>query len=288
MPTPPPRLAMVRAARAPIAVIFRRGPSKLVEIIRWDFTEDSFERGQWFRGRIYEKRSDLSPDGQLLVYFASKFGRPTPEETESIYAWTAVSRAPWLTALALWPRNDCWAGGGLFTQDRTLSLNHKPTESAPHPDHPPTGLTVEPNPDAHGEDEPIYGARLTRDGWMLRREWNVEFLGVQGFRTHVPEERAKTGPETSGGISVVLERRMDSFRYRERFRIEGADREPELPPGPVDWVDWDRRGRLIALSGGRVWAAMVADGRVERFRELLDLRPDRFEEREPPAHARRW
>src|SRR5688572_25493249 len=70
---PPPRLALVRAAAAPVAVIFRRGPSKYVEVIRWDLERDVFVRGQWFRGRIYDRRSDLSPDGELLVYFAAKY-----------------------------------------------------------------------------------------------------------------------------------------------------------------------------------------------------------------------
>ena len=63
-PTPPPRLWVVRAKDAPIAVIFRRGPSKQVELILWNMHKDTFERGQWFKGRIYERRCDLSPDGK--------------------------------------------------------------------------------------------------------------------------------------------------------------------------------------------------------------------------------
>jgi hypothetical protein len=152
---PPPRLALLQARSAPVAVILRRGPSKRVEVIRWD----------------------LSADARYT------------------YAWTAVSRAPWLTALALWPKGDCWWGGGLFTSDRALWLNHRPDEA-----------------------------------------------------TH----------------------------------------EPELPPGPLDWLDWGPRGRLLALSGGRVWTSAVTDGRVERFRERLDLRNDRPEERDAPERARRW
>src|SRR5688572_9568297 len=107
-PTPPPRLALLFASHADVAVIFRRGPSKRVEVIRWDTARDTFERGQWFHGRIYERRSDLSPDGALLVYFASKFDRVTRSDRHYTNAWTAVSRPPWLTALALWPKGDCW------------------------------------------------------------------------------------------------------------------------------------------------------------------------------------
>ena len=287
-PVPPPRLAMLQAARALVAVIFRRGPSKEVEVIRWDTERDVFERGHWFRGRIYEKRSDLSPDGELLVYFATKYTPGTQDDAEYSHAWTAVSRAPWLTALALWPKGDAWWGGGLFTGTRSLWLNHRPDEATPHPKHRPKRLSVEANPGAHGENEPIYRRRLERDGWVLRQEWTTESLGVNGYRTIVPEQRVKVAPGGAESVRIVIERRLDRFSYRERFRIEGAENEPEMPPGPVDWVDWDARGRLLALAGGRVWVSSVAGRRVERFRELLDLRADEFEEREPPEVARRW
>ena len=62
-----------------------------------------------FKGRIYERRCDLSPDGQLLGYFAA-------DRLSGFGTWTAVSRPPFLTALALWPKGDAW-GGGAFFQD---------------------------------------------------------------------------------------------------------------------------------------------------------------------------
>jgi len=37
-----------------------------------------------------------------------------------------------------------------------------------------------------------------------------------------------------------------------------------------------------------VWAAAVVERQVQRFTELIDLRDDRPEEREPPASARAW
>jgi hypothetical protein len=260
-----------------------------VEVIRWDTARDTFQRGHWFHGRIYEKRSDLSPDGELLVYFASKFNRQTVGDREYTYAWTAVSRAPWLTALALWPKGDCWWGGGLFVAKRTLWLNHRPEEATPHPAHRPTGLRVEANPDAHGENDPIYRRRLERDGWILRQEWVTEWGGIgPGYRTVTPDVRVKTPPKGASPVAIVLTRRRDNLRYREHFSLEGAEPPPELPPGPLDWLDWDAAGRLVALSGGRVWAAKVEGTRVERFTELLDLRADQPEEREAPAGAQRW
>jgi hypothetical protein len=37
-----------------------------------------------------------------------------------------------------------------------------------------------------------------------------------------------------------------------------------------------------------VWAAEVAENRVGRFAELLELRGDKPEERTPPNHATKW
>ncbi|MDB4906272.1 MAG: hypothetical protein JWO05_1056 [Gemmatimonadetes bacterium] len=287
--TPPPRLALLQAREAPVAVIFRRGPSKLVEVIRWDTSRDEFLRGHWLRGRIYEKRSDLSPDGELLVCFISQFNAHSVADSDYTYAWTAVSKAPWLTALALWPKGDCWFGGGLFLTNRHLWLNHRPEQAVAHPAHPPRGLRVEPNPEARGENEPIYRRRLERDGWTLRQEWEWEFVAMpSGYRTVKPDLRVKRAPRADDGTAIVLARRIDGFRYSESFALEDAPGAVELPPGPVDWMDWDYRGRLIALASGRVWVAQPMTGDTIRFQELIDLRDDRFEEREPPASARVW
>jgi hypothetical protein len=66
----PPRLFVIFAERAHEAVIFRRGPSRWHHVIRWNTKDDTFFRGAWFKGRIYPEKCDLSPDGDLLLYFA--------------------------------------------------------------------------------------------------------------------------------------------------------------------------------------------------------------------------
>src|SRR5580704_3852137 len=133
------RLHMILARKAHTAVIFRRGPSKWVQLIKWDTDTDSFELGQWFHGRIYERRCDLSPDGSLLVYFAQKISARTMKDEEYTYSWTAISKPPYLTALALWPKGDCWHGGGLFEGPHDLFLNHRPEAAVPPPKHLPKG-----------------------------------------------------------------------------------------------------------------------------------------------------
>src|SRR6267378_2894539 len=114
------RLFVILARKADKAVIIRRGPTRWVHLSLWHTDTDRIEHGQWFHGRIYERRCDLSPDGLLFIYFAQKInGRIDPAYT---YAWTAVSKPPYFTALALWPKGDCWNGGGLFEKQKTVWL----------------------------------------------------------------------------------------------------------------------------------------------------------------------
>lgn len=272
---PPPRLALVRSARAPVAVIFRRGPSKDVEIVRWNFTDDHFERGDWFHGRLHDRRSHLSADGALLVYCASRFRKPTADDPRALVAWTAVSRVPGLAPIASWPQGDAIGGGGFFIGDRTLWLDVPAAGDGAGSPPFGAGLTIEPPPELGDEEEPVYRRRLALDGWVLRQAREINSLGpARGFRTRTPEVRAKAHPDAASGLVIILERRIDGTRHREHFRIDGALSEVRLPPGPLDWLDWDTRGRAIALSGGRVWGAEVVEGGVGRFSELVDLRRD--------------
>src|SRR5215217_8408632 len=64
------RIHVLLASEAPLGVVIRRGPSKHVCTIGWERSRDEFQLGQWLNGRIYERRSDLSPDGKHLIYFA--------------------------------------------------------------------------------------------------------------------------------------------------------------------------------------------------------------------------
>jgi len=131
------RLFVIPARDAPTALVLRRGPSKWYHLIRWHMASNVFEPGAWFRGRIYERRCDLSPDGNLFVYFCHG-GAVRPGYTDS---WTAVSRAPWLYALGLWPWGSTWGGGGRFVDNRRLILHvNMPVDT--HPDHPARELEI--------------------------------------------------------------------------------------------------------------------------------------------------
>lgn len=97
------------AARSPRAVVLRRGPSKTCRMILWDRSDDSFEDGQWLRHKVYPERCHLAPDGAHFLFFALDGRRGS---------YSALSRPPYFTALALFPVGDTWSGGGVFLDRR--------------------------------------------------------------------------------------------------------------------------------------------------------------------------
>lgn len=112
-PPPPPRLHVIPATGCDRALVLRRGPTMQVAACLWDRATGLVTLGQWLKARIYEHRSDLSPDGRHMIICARRGGR----------SWTALSRAPWLRALAFYPKTDTWFGGGAFTRDGAVFFN---------------------------------------------------------------------------------------------------------------------------------------------------------------------
>ncbi|MCV2874059.1 hypothetical protein OEZ71_17315 [Defluviimonas sp. WL0050] len=92
------------------AVILRQGPSKQFRLILWHRDTDRFEDGQWLKHKVYPERCDLSPDGRHFLYFALNGDWSGQSEG----AYSALSRPPYFTALALFPEGSTWGGGGRF------------------------------------------------------------------------------------------------------------------------------------------------------------------------------
>jgi hypothetical protein len=161
----PPRLHALLSSDAPVGVVFRRGPSKQVCVVGWDRRDDRFTLGQWLKGRIYERRSDLSPDGRYLLYFAYDFKQSMEDGALS---WTAVSRAPYLKAVAFHPKGDAWHGGGLFTGKSTYWLNDGHGHGEPRTNgEVRRDLCYQPPGPFGGECPGVYYPRLLRDGWAF-------------------------------------------------------------------------------------------------------------------------
>ena len=131
------RLFVIPAKREPVAVILRRGPSDWYHVIQWDTHRDEFMHGAWIKGRIYEDKCDVSPDGRLLLYFIHQGSRGRTQFTDS---WTAISRVPWLQALVVWPQGETYGGGGRFVDDAAVAL--RAVHHATLDEFPANGISV--------------------------------------------------------------------------------------------------------------------------------------------------
>lgn len=289
--TAPCRLFVILARRSPVAAVLRRGPSKWVQLSAWDTSTDTIERGQWFRGRIYERRCDLSPDGRLFLYFAQKISAHSLADKDYTYAWTAISKLPYFTALALWPKGDCWHGGGLFTSSREVWLNHRPDVAVPHPAHKPRGLKITPNPDARGEDEPVYQARRLRDGWVRTQAGSFHPRGRRGGWA---ADRPEIWVRPNRANTHQLVERLEGIDYERfggmrvlRFSIQPISGGNEQPLDGVEWADWDHRDRLLFARKG-VLFALEPNYDTMNVRIVVDLNSERPVGVAAPSWASDW
>jgi hypothetical protein len=274
-PIPPCRLQILLARCAPVGVIFRRGPSRWVQVIKWDTKKDVFEEGQWFHGRIYEGRSDLSPNATFMVYFASKFNPKTLKDNEYTYAWTAVSRPPYLTALALWPKGDTYQGGGIFLTERDLFLNHPPNQTEPHPEHLPKALRVTSNPKAL-ED----GESGLQDRWRILQGLEYNYWERRTTKPGVQEKRSPRG-NTTLRVEVY-------FDPEEQWICSLVTKQGKVfSIGIGTWADFDQKGRLIFASEGKLFEAKLRDGKID-LKQLADFNAAKPKRVKAPLWATRW
>lgn len=105
------------AKEAPISVLFCRQPAKWTRMVRWNTADDTFERGQWVKGRLRIGYANLSPDGSKLLYQLSRHQAPTGRRH-----FTAICRPPYFTSLV------CWTGIGScrFWTDSAVELDGPP------------------------------------------------------------------------------------------------------------------------------------------------------------------
>lgn len=277
----PCRLSVFLARAAPLAVVLRRGPSDWAQLTLWERDGDRFEPGQWFRGRVYERRCDLSPDGRLFVYFAAKHGRrrDDPGDNDIGEAWTAISRPPYFTALALWGNLGSWYGGGAFESERRVLLDTS-CGGAAHPDFQPRGLDLGRCP---AESAP-WEQRLLLAGWRLAE---------RGFdpRTHrrVGEREVWERPNPTLGATLCRQVEDVDFArfggpYADTYWLEtGGDL---VPLTGASWADWDG-DRLVLAREGRLHQAVLEAGRLSES-ELYDFNPLHPAEVATPDWARRW
>jgi hypothetical protein len=240
----------------------------------WDCVRDEFRLGQWLKGRIYERRSDLSPDGKYLIYFAMN-GK---WNSETKGAWTAISRAPYLKAITLFAKGDCWHGGGLFTGRTTYWLNdgyghtvlRNSTEVRRDPRFCPSA--------AFGaECLSVYYPRLQRDGWAL-----MERSAVDQWKSYDIFEK----PLPAGWVlRKIAHAEVDSPAgkgcYWDEHELIHASSKACLKCPDWEWADLEGP-RLVWATHGKLCAGRLQEGGLVRETELADFNAMTFEPIEAP------
>lgn len=273
MPKFPARVHPILARSANTAVIIRRGPSKSVCTLLWDRRNDTFKLGQWLRGRIYERRSDLSPDGKHFIYFAmnGKWGGPVKG------SWTAISHAPYLKALVLWPWGDCWNGGGLFLTDSRFWLNnHWYDEATETVGSLRKKLVQEPgypfDENYGGECPGVYYHRLQRDGWkLLRRESPSSNESVTVFEKPLPK-----GWVLEKSAHVSIDSPLGSGCYYDTHRLIHPESGTTQDHPEWEWAELDRK-RLVWVTKGVLYAAKIHGKGLGDVKALHDFNDMTFE-----------
>lgn len=265
----PARVHPIFARDARTAIIFRRGPSKSVCTVLWDRDKDEFALGQWLRGRIYERRSDISPDGKYLIYFAMN-GK---WDSETKGAWTAISRTPWLKAITLMPKGDCWNGGGLFTENRKYWLNdgfgHECLQSSSEVQRDEAFQS-----ESYGGECPgVYYVRLQRDGW------NLTARPVKGKR-HLHLTFEKSLPKR-WLLKKIANEQLNAPKgkgvYWDEHELENEKSGERLARPDWEWAELDDKTLVYAEKGCLYRCPIKSEEALGESTLLCDFNPMKFE-----------
>jgi hypothetical protein len=218
---------------------------------------------------LYPQKCDLSPDGRWLGYSALKYGMTWP--AGSVYE--AISRLPWLKALAAWEVGTTYTRGFHFDTESLSNGLGSPDVGDVSPCLNRYGLTITGAEQFSVErrrgwvESPDTPDRDPNDAWDERRD--VEMQKPQPgrephFMLHVDGSFAghRSSPDWRGPAS---------------YSLTDPRSQDLLPLSDVQWADWDSLGRLIvATTGGILEARVIVDGstRTVFSHDLSGIAPD--------------
>lgn len=269
----PPRLYCIPASEAPIVAVFRRGPSLWSHVGSWDLRSGAYESGAWLRGRIFPRRSDLSPDGRYLSYFAHK---PTAD-WEHGEAYVAISKLPWLTALHAFATCGTWTRGYYFSADADGERPNDVKLPIPYSlrSIPVVQFANERRRGWH--EAPDSPARHPEDHWDERRNARMRKAQPNGAHTLCVESLGWAGGEFTAAQAV------DGLSVR--YSLESSDDCTILDD--LQWADWSADGLLLAATrSGRLQVRdLGAKSQLVFDHDLAALEPN---PQPAPEHATSW
>jgi hypothetical protein len=231
-PLPPPRIYCILATEAPIALVFRRGPSRWFHLLRWRLDKGLLEPGVWVRKKLRPRRCDLSSDGELLLYYLSG----GYEARYRVFA--GLSRAPWLAPILTWDERDTFGRGWCFATDSTAHTYGERCDM---------DSTI--GPVAIARNETVSFVNERRRGWVEAAD-----CPPRDPDDTWDEKRSVILQKTCASNGCAL--RLIGGRYQPQRGIDGKAPhfELDLPSGErvaipdVTWADWDQTGRLLLAT----------------------------------------
>jgi hypothetical protein len=255
-----------------------------VRLIKWDMKSNEFKLGQWFKGRVYEDKCDLMPNGKKLVYYAAKHHRRS-----GLSSWIAISTPPYFTAHTLWQAMGTWNETSLFEDDETLLL---PIYSPEFDKGPYEGFSIPRQLKVRPRYWQGFFYRLSDHLRLLRDRWTVvrgdPIYRAKKSRSQEPlvYRKSLSVREVSSYLELAIAGHSNvTFSYRI---CDGASDPITLE---ADWADvhgesiyLTREGRLLQID---FW--MQGNKRVLSVeKQIADFTDMEYEEILAPDDARRW
>ena len=226
---------------------------------------------------MYPQRCDLSPDGRYFAYFALKPGSRWPAgET-----YLAVSKLPWLYALAAWRELGTYTRGMYFTDKATSSFPPPDVGSIEElpfglDDIPADGFAVERR--RGWRESPLNPPRADNDFWGERRGDAVVMTK--------PNQLTRERLQVHGLYGAFRNLWVDpSSRPRyETVDMDGATAHLD----DVQWADWSRDGRLLVATIDGQLQIRDRSSTVWRVTWAYDTTLETPTPKPAPPDAKRW
>jgi hypothetical protein len=219
------------------------------------------------RQRVYEGLCDLSPNGKLFAYFALG-GRKADEH----WNWTAVSRPPYFSPLALWPGTGP-DGGAYFASDSELALLGTHHERKRDQKQNLRLKLVEPS---KTQLQLLGWAGLVRNGWMLAQNVNDSKVLEQIVEKRIPQS------------DWILQRRIKwntGSVHKSDYVMSNARH--RIPLESANWADVDQQGRVVFTGSGKLFAGEIRGQQLIR-NELANFNNSQPDPADPPKWALQW
>jgi hypothetical protein len=263
--TPPARIHLLPAKSAPYVVVIRRKPTDWFHVMRWNTATDQVEHSSWYKGKIFVKRSDVSFDGNWLIFLARDFG--------GYKAWNCIGHPPLLQPVVNVDSESTYHGGGYWSNESTLRLNgwswpfFRDLKSKAQSTLP---FTLE----EYAEELEDFGVlyhRLTRDGWCRTGDnwgtktevessiYEVQCTGDDGWKFQLTPEHPTLRMVYTG---------YRNGNHQFRFWLEEF---PDLINVKTDWGCWGCLGQLILSCEGILYKYDINGFHEDKPKTVINL-----------------